>query len=120
MSNYTTNNKDSATEVKEFYDRYFVKKISYPASEVDAVYNFFTKRNFDEQAARAVSSILLEQAKLDNIKVFKLLDTLKGLSKIQLSAIVTEILNYKRPRSSTLGYRVENQGFLNELRNIVV
>lgn len=120
MSNYENKPSDSATEVKEFYDRYFVKRISYPAAEVDAVFNFFTKRNFEEQAARAVSSVLLEQAKLDGIKVFKLLDTLKGLSDVQLSSVVTEILNYNRPRSSTLGYRVENQSQFNELRNIIL
>ena len=113
-------NNDSSTQVKEFYDRYFVKKVTYPATEIDAVFGFFQKRGIDDEAARAVSAVLLQQAKLDNIKVFKLLDTLKGLNEVQLSAVVTEVLNYNRPRSSTLGYRVEDQTQWNEARNIII
>jgi|TARA_R110000851_G_scaffold19575_1_gene60139 hypothetical protein len=118
-SNLPNNTTDSATEVKNFYGTYFTEGVSYPASEVDAVTAFFTSRGFDESAAGAVSGVLLLQAKLDNVKVFKLLDTLKGLDKLKLSAIVTEVLNYNRPRSSTLGYRVDAPTALIEARNIL-
>ncbi len=110
---------DSATTVKEFYDRYFVRTLTYPANEIDAVVGFFEKRGFEEEAARAVATVLLQQAKLDNIPVFKLLDTLKGLTEVQLSAVVTEVLNYNRPKTSTLGYRVEDRTQWSEARNII-
>jgi len=113
-------NRDSASEVKEFYDRYFVKKLTYPANEIDAVFGFFRKRGFEEEAARSVSAVLLQQAKLDDIKVFKLLDTLTGLNQVQLNSLVAEILNYNRPKSSTLGYRVQDETQWNESRNIIV
>jgi hypothetical protein len=48
---------------------------------------------------------LLKQAKLDKIPVFQLLDTLKSLNGVELSAIIAEILNNNRPSSSALGYR---------------
>lgn len=120
MSNFTQPTFDSSTTVKEFYDRYFTRKISYPASEVDAVIGYFQKRGFDETAARAVASVLLQQSKIDGIKVFTLLDTLKGLNNVQLSTIVTEVLNYNRPRSSTLGFRNESNVEFTEARNIIV
>jgi hypothetical protein len=47
------------------------------------------------------------------------LDTLKGLSEIQLSAIVTEVLNYNRAKTSTLGYRRQETPDKTEKRNIV-
>jgi hypothetical protein len=63
--------------------------------------------------------VLLQQAKLDNVNVFDLLDTLKGLTEVQLSAVVTEVLNYNRQKTSTLGYRQEDKSELLEARNIV-
>jgi hypothetical protein len=118
-SNLPNTTIDSATAVKNFYSAYFTEGVSYPASEVDAVTAFFTSRGFGENAAGAVAGVLLLQAKLDNVKVFKLLDTLNGLDKLKLSAIVTEVLNYNRPRSSTLGYRVNSPAALIEARNIL-
>lgn len=112
--------KRSDKEVQQFFNQYFTKKLSYPANEVDAVVNFFEKRGFEKAAAISVATILLQQAKIDDVKVFKLLDTLTGLSEVQLSAIVTEVLNYNRPRTSTLGYRRTEAADKTEKRNIVV
>lgn len=119
-SNLVENTVDSSTQVKLFYDRYFTKTLSYPASEIDAVVAFFEKRNFEKSAALAIAGVLLQQAKIEQVNVFKLLDTLKGLNSLQLSAIVTEVLNYNRPRSSTLGYKVPDNTQWNEQRNIII
>lgn len=119
MSEYKLKPLDSGEEVKEFYNKYFTEKISFSANKVDSVVGFFTKRGFDESSAIAVSSILLEQAKIDDVDVFTLLDTLNGLEDIQISAVVAEILNYNRSKSSVLGFKVEKTD-KTELRNIVV
>lgn len=115
-----TKNSDSAEPVKNFFDRYFVEPISLPAGDVDAVIGFFEKRKFDKAAAVSVATILLQQAKLDNVDVFTLLDTLKGITDVQLSNVVTEILNVNRSKISTLGFKVENTQNQFEKRNIVV
>jgi hypothetical protein len=115
-----TRSNDSATPVKNFFDRYFVEPISLPAGDVDAVIGFFEKRKFDKIAAVSVATILLQQAKLDNVNVFTLLDTLKGISDVQLSNVVTEILNVNRSKISTLGFKVANTQNQFEKRNIVV
>ena len=105
--------------VTTFFNNYFSKKLSFPTNQVDAVIAFFEKRGFDKQAAISVGTILLQQAKIDNVNVFKLLDTLKGLTDVQLSAVVTEILNYNRPKTSTLGYKRSESVDKFEKRNIV-
>lgn len=108
----------SDREVKKFFDRYFTKQLEFPSNQTDAVVGFFVNRGFDKTSAVSTAIVLLEQAKLDDINIFQLLDTLKGLSEVELSAVVTEILNYKRPRSSSLGYKTSDQIDRFEKRNI--
>lgn len=108
----------SGKNTVEFFDQYFVKKISFPADEVDAVVGFFVKRGFQKLSATSIATVLLTQAKLDNVKVFKLLDTLEGTNSLQLNAVVSEILNYNRQKISTLGYKTPSEN-TNEERNIV-
>lgn len=115
-----TSNPDSADKVKQFFDRYYDKTVNYNASEVDAVIAYFLKRGFDEVAAINTSVVLLQQAKLDQVNVYKLIDTLGGFNDVQLSNIVTQILNDNRNKTSALGFKVEPQGTLLEQRNIIV
>jgi hypothetical protein len=110
---------DSASSVKEFFNKFFVEPISYPANQVDAVVGYFEKRGFDTISATGVATVLLQQAKIDNVNVFKLLDTLKGISDVQLSQVVAEILNYNRSKVSTLGYKINSTSDRTESRNIV-
>jgi len=110
--------QDSANETKQFFDRYFVESVSYPSNQVDAVVGFFKKRGFDEVASASVSAVLLQQAKIDNVNVFKLLDTLKGLENRQLSAVIAQILNANRSNISTIGYRSSPTQSPIETRNI--
>ena len=112
--------KNSDKEVQQYFDQYFTKPLEFTSNEVDAVIGFFKKRGFEESAAVSVGSTLLQQAKLDNVKVFKLLDTLNGLDEVQLSAIVAEIINYNRPKTSTVGYRRADSFDKTESRNIQV
>jgi hypothetical protein len=115
-----TQDTDSSDGVKLFFNNYFNQTITFPASEIDAVIGFFKKRGFDDLASNSTSIVLLQQAKLDDVNVFQLLDTLKGLTEIQLSAVVTEVLNYNRQKNSTLGYRVEDTSELLEKRNVLI
>lgn len=111
---------DSADSTKEFFDKYFLHKNSFSAAEVDAVVGFFLKRGFDIEAARSTSIVILNQAKIDNVKTFKLIDTLTGLSDVELSQVVTEILNKSRDRTSVLGYKLPEIKETTESRNIQV
>ena len=107
-------------KVTEFFDKYFTKKLEFSTNEVDAVVAFFEKRGFDRSAAISTGTILLQQAKLDDIKVFVLLDTLKDFDETKLSAVVAEVLNYNRINTSTLGFKSHAVVDTLEKRNVVV
>lgn len=109
---------DSSQEVKSFFDKYFRHQITFPSNQIDAVVGFFLKRGFDQEAARSTGIVLLNQARLDNVNVFELIDTIKTLSDVQLSQVVTEVLNAYRDRTSTLGYRILTVEETTESRNI--
>jgi len=111
---------DSAKEVKEFFNQYFTGRISFPSNQVDAVIGFFENRGFSKESSIAVGTAIMQQAKLDDVNVFQLLDTLKKQDSIQLSSVVTEILNYNREKISTLGYKIDNTANRTEARNIEV
>ena len=110
---------DSATKMKSFFDNYFTQQMSFPAEQVDSVIDYFTKRGFDYVASTAVATVILQQAYTDDVDVYAILDTLKGLTEVQLSAIVAEILNANRQRTSMLGYRQPQTGEFLESRNIL-
>ena len=63
--------------------------------------------------------LFLNQARLENVNPFQSLDTLKGLTEIQLSEIVTEVLNTYRDKRSALGYKLTKLEETLESRNIV-
>jgi hypothetical protein len=96
---------DSAQFTKQFFDSYGNEPLEFPASDVEAAISFFQTRGFDRDAAEITAAVMLKQAKLDNMPVFELLDTLKKLDGLQISALIAEILNNNRPSSSVLGYR---------------
>lgn len=113
-----TTNNDSGDQVKSFFDRYFQHQVTFPSNQIDAVLGYFLKRGFQEEAAKSTSIVLLNQARIDNIPVFQLLDTLKGLTDSQLSQVVTEVLNIYREKSSSLGFKIIQTEETIESRNI--
>tara|TARA_A200000159_G_C7042931_1_gene222831 strand:- start:70 stop:432 length:363 start_codon:yes stop_codon:yes gene_type:complete len=120
MSSLPTSPKSSDQNVTEFFDNYFNEKLAFPSNEVDAVIGFFEKRGFEKNSAISTATVLLNQAKIDGVKIFELLDTLKGLDNVQLSSVVTEVLNYNRLRTSTLGFKLAANNDSVEKRNVVV
>lgn len=115
-----TTSTDSADSAKRFFNTYYDKSITVPSAVIDSSIAFFTSKGFSETAAQAVAAVLVSQAKIDNVNVFTLLDTLKKLNELQLSTVVREILNNHRLRISTLGTRVDNSDKVDyEKRNII-
>ncbi len=109
----------SGDKVKRYFNTYYGYQLEFPSNDVDAVIGFLINKGFDKVAAQSTGSVLLQQAKIDGIKVFELLDTLKTLDKLQLSYTVAQVLNFNRQKTSTLGFRVENTDTPLEARNIM-
>lgn len=114
-----TQNTDSTVKSKQYFDNYQKDRISYPSNQVDAVIGFFESKGFEKQAAISVSTVLLQQAKVDNINVMTLIDDLKKFDLPKLNELIGAILNNQRDRISLLGFKdtpnVENQS----RRNII-
>jgi hypothetical protein len=110
----------TSVEVKEFFDKYYTTKVSFPSNQIDAVIGFFTKNGFDQQSARSTGIVLLNQARIDEVNVFQLIDSLSALTQVQLSQVVAQILNSYREKTSLLGYRIAQTTDTYESRNILV
>jgi hypothetical protein len=111
--------KKSDEDVRLFFDKYYTKPINFNDNDLNSVVGFFENRGFDKSSAVSVGVVMLQQAKLDNVKIFKLLDTLKGYEDLQLSAIVAEVLNYNRKRTSAVGFKRQNTENRLEKRNLI-
>ena len=116
----STQGNGNNQEVRALFDKFFLHQITFPSNQIDAVLGFFLKRGFDDEAARSTGIVLLNQARLDSVNVFELIDTLKGLTDVQLAKVVTEVLNSYREQTSTLGYKVMALVETYESRNILV
>ena len=103
----TTTSNDSAAGTKDFFNSYYEAGITLSAADIDATVGFFQSRGFDISASNSISATLLSQSKIENVNVFQIIDTLKGLNDLQLSRVVSEILNYNRLNISILGYKVD-------------
>lgn len=109
---------DSAEATKIFFETYGEQVLEFSANDVEATIGFFQSKGFDLDAAQITASVVLKQAKTENLPVFRLLDTLKGLNNLELSSIVGEILNNNRPSTSALGFKVQNAVDQNKSRDI--
>ena len=83
-------------------------KVELNAAEYDAAVAFFENRDYDRQASESIAYVLMRQAKIDDVNVFKILDTLLAQSSkdpVTLNNLVGEILNLNRFKTSILGYK---------------
>lgn len=105
----------------EYFNTFYEDPINFNPGELDSVIGYFLKRGFGRVSATNTASVLLKQAKNDNLNVQELVDTLKGVTDVQLSLIVAQILNLNREKTSVLGFRdQESQVQLFDQRNVVI
>jgi len=120
--NQTYNNLPSKTTsqsaIVQAYDAYTNQPLEIDASTLDAMSGFFTSKGFDKTAADSVSVTIIKQAKKDGYNPMSILDSLKGLDNVELSALVAEIINYNRFKTSFLGYALAFSANQEIARNI--
>lgn len=117
-SNLPTNQNQN-TAMVQAYDAYFTTALELETGVLSAMKGFFTSRGFEESSAENISVIIIKQAKKDNYNPMTIMDTLKGLDNVEISALVSEILNYNRFKSSFLGYARANNTVSEINRNIL-
>ena len=100
-------------------DAYYSKPFELDSSTFDAMVGFFENKGFQANSAESIAVIIMKQAKLDGYNPMQILDTLKGLDSVEISALVGEILNYNRLKTSFLGYANQFTPIYEITRNIV-
>lgn len=98
----------------------YSESIELPASTLVAIQGFFTSRGFADTASQSIAVIIIQQAKRDGYNPMKILDTLSGLDAVAISALVSEILNYNRIKTSFLGYASQTVTNHEVARNIIL
>jgi hypothetical protein len=98
----TTINGDSLTV--QAINTLYSTPLEINSNVLDAIKGFFTSRGFDSNSAEAVAIIIIKQAQKDNYNPLQIMDTLQGLNSVEISALVAEIINYNRFKTSLLGY----------------
>jgi len=96
---------DSAKATRIFFARYGRQGTEFKPDDVSAAVGFFQNRGFELDVAISAALEVLKSAKQDNRSVVLLLDTLTEFNGVQLSVIVSKILNQNRLSISTLGFR---------------
>lgn len=85
------------------FDQYFQALIDINHNELVAMTGFFETRGFSKESAESTAITIIKQAKKDNYSSMQIMDTLGGLSNVEISGLVAEILNYNRFKTSSLG-----------------
>lgn len=96
----TSSNSDLTVQV---FDQYYQTPIALNSSELTMMTGFFEKRGFDVVSAESTALVILQQAKKDGFSAMQVLDSLGELAPVEISALVAEILNYNRFKTSSLG-----------------
>ena len=90
-------------ETVQAFNSYYSQPVELSSTVLAAMKGYFTNRNFGEVASESIAITIMTQARQDGYNPMQILDTLKGLNDVELSGLVSEILNYNRFKSSSLG-----------------
>lgn len=101
------------------FNNFYSAPVEMNASVLAAMTGFFTNKGFGEVAAESIAVTIITQAKQDGYNPMQILDTLRSLGDIELSGLVSEILNYNRFKSSSLGSAQPFQTNPEVLRSII-
>lgn len=91
----------------KYFDQYYESPIELDGNTLSSAKAFFESKGFGPDSAELLSTVILSQAKATNINPNALIDTMKGYDNDLISIIVSEILNYYRVKTSSLGLTLD-------------
>lgn len=112
-------NNQSSNQTVQIFNNYYKEPVSLNNGELTAMTGFFEKRGFEPIAAESAATIILVQAAKDGYSGMQVMDTLGGLTSVEISGLVAEILNFNRVKTSLLGTVQNIQPIVEITRNIV-
>ena len=96
-------NGDSASSTKNIINNFYNVNLPINAGVYDALKGFFGSNGFSDVASDTIAYVILYQASIDDYNPMQVLENIQGLDGVQLNALVTEILNFNRFKTSFLG-----------------
>jgi hypothetical protein len=111
--------QDSADPTKKYFDQYFNAPVDIDNNFTISIKSFFEKRGFSTSSAESIALVILTQAKKDNFNPQQIIDSLSGLTNLEISGLVAEILNYNRFKTSSLGIYIAPSAADEIQRNIL-
>ena len=100
------NKQDSASLTVQNIDNYYSTNLPMPAGAFDALKGFFENNGFGTVASETIAHVIFYQAEIDGYNPLQVIDNITALNGTELSALVTEILNFNRFKTSVLGMSV--------------
>jgi hypothetical protein len=94
----------TANQTVRAFDNYYSQPVDIDSSTLAAITGYFTSKGFGQVASESIAVVIITQSKKDGYNPMRILDTLRGLNSVDLSALVSEILNYNRFKTSSLGF----------------
>ena len=98
-----TQSADSADRTKNTLNNFYGLDLPIDAVTYDAVKGFFTANGFSTISSETIAYTIFYQAYIDGYNPMQVLENIQGLSGVELNALVTEILNFNRFKTSFLG-----------------
>lgn len=97
------NNLPQKKSKPDYFQDYQNSPIAINPATLSIIQGFFTSRGFSDSSAKTISETIIRQSVIDGYNPLQIVDTMRSLDKVQISAIIAEILNYNRFKTSSLG-----------------
>lgn len=98
----TSAGSSSDQTVKQF-ENYNDKPVELNQNTLSAMIGFLENRGFSKESSENIALTILTQAKRENFNPMALIETMKKLNDSEMSAIISEVLNFNRFKTSLLG-----------------
>lgn len=85
------------------FNNYYARPLQLDNNVLIAMTGLLETRGWSKDSAEQISIAILTQAKKDGYNAMAILESIKGLGQTDLSALVAEILNNNRYKTSSLG-----------------
>lgn len=85
------------------FENYNDKPVELNQNTLTAMIGFLVNRGFSKESSETISLTILTQAKRENYNPMALIETMKKLNDNEMSAIIAEVLNFNRFKTSMLG-----------------
>jgi hypothetical protein len=109
----------SSSPAATAYNAAYGKPLALETNTFNLMKGFFEGKGFDTLASDTLATTFIRQASTDGYNAMEVLATLKTMDSFKLTAIVNEILNFNRYKTSYLGTTSGTVPFEPVARNIV-